>query len=407
MKTGPTLPFSKIEIRNALLIGAAFLGLALAVSLSEAGENTVSGGYLTRESYGGSAYEEELEVTAEGYSEDITVRVDPMTYTEEEAQERLEETAKKLEGSVLGELSPDHVDHDVTLPSALEGDPVTIEWYSSDMTVFSYEGKIGDSVPAEGQEVVVEADLSLQGQEKTLYLTWRIYPKVLTEAEALTAHIQESLDSSDGTEERLVLPSQVDGVSLTWRTASASTGLIIGGLGVIAAVLYLFSGKQRKAQEEKKRRDQMLLDYPHIISKLVLLLNAGQSMRNAFFRIEEDYLAEKKTSGKVRWGYELTGRLCEDMRLGLPEEEAYRRLGQRAGLVRYRTFSVLLIQNLKRGSRELIAILEREAAGAYEERKAHARVLGEEASTRLLLPMILMLLIVFAILLIPAFLTMG
>mgnify|MGYP007071181669 CR=1 FL=1 len=46
-----------------------------------------------------------------------------------------------------------------------------------------------------------------------------------------------------------------------------------------------------------------------------------------------------------------------------------------------------------------------EAAGAFEERKAAARKLGEETSTRLLGPMFLMLGVVLMIIVVPAFLT--
>ena len=51
----------------------------------------------------------------------------------------------------------------------------------------------------------------------------------------------------------------------------------------------------------------------------------------------------------------------------------------------------------------MAAILGREAEEAYEERKKRARILGEEAGTKLLLPMLLMLVIVMAILMVPAF----
>ena len=45
---------------------------------------------------------------------------------------------------------------------------------------------------------------------------------------------------------------------------------------------------------------------------------------------------------------------------------------------------------------------EEEAEKAQEMRKQQARVLGEQASTKLLFPMILMLIVTFVILLIPA-----
>ena len=50
--------------------------------------------------------------------------------------------------------------------------------------------------------------------------------------------------------------------------------------------------------------------------------------------------------------------------------------------------------------------LDLEAEEAFEQRKARARQLGEEAGTKLLLPMGLLLILVFAVLLVPAMLSM-
>ena len=87
---------------------------------------------------------------------------------------------------------------------------------------------------------------------------------------------------------------------------------------------------------------------------------------------------------------------------GISEAETYRRFGERCGQVKYKTLSTLLIQNLQKGSRYLSDLLEKEAVEAWEERKRKARVLGEAAATKLLLPMILMLLVVMAVIMLPA-----
>ena len=77
----------------------------------------------------------------------------------------------------------------------------------------------------------------------------------------------------------------------------------------------------------------------------------------------------------------------------------------RCGLPVYRKFAVMLSQNLRKGTKGLAELLQREAAGAFEERKAAARKLGEETSTRLLGPMFLMLGVGLMIIVVPAFLT--
>ena len=65
-------------------------------------------------------------------------------------------------------------------------------------------------------------------------------------------------------------------------------------------------------------------------------------------------------------------------------------------------FSSLLAQNLKKGSRELLSMLEIETKEAFEERKNQAKRYGEEAGTKLLIPMIMILLVVMIVIMYPA-----
>ena len=62
-----------------------------------------------------------------------------------------------------------------------------------------------------------------------------------------------------------------------------------------------------------------------------------------------------------------------------------------------------MAQNLKKGNQELLSVMQQEARASFEERQNTARKLGEEAETKLLLPMIMMLAITMLIIIIPAY----
>ena len=64
----------------------------------------------------------------------------------------------------------------------------------------------------------------------------------------------------------------------------------------------------------------------------------------------------------------------------------------------------MLVQNLQKGSKRMSDMLEKESMEAWDERKRKARVLGETAATKLLVPMVMMMVVVMAIIMIPAFL---
>ena len=81
------------------------------------------------------------------------------------------------------------------------------------------------------------------------------------------------------------------------------------------------------------------------------------------------------------------------------------KFGRRCGTQEYMRFGALLSQNLRKGTKGLNDLLRLEAIQSFEERKARARRLGEEAGTKLLLPMFLMLAEVLVIVVVPAFFT--
>ena len=78
------------------------------------------------------------------------------------------------------------------------------------------------------------------------------------------------------------------------------------------------------------------------------------------------------------------------------------KFGEQTGLSSYQRLSRLLIENMQKGVRGLRTQLERESEDAFEERKMIARKLGEEAGTKMLIPMMIMLCIVMAIVMVPA-----
>ena len=68
--------------------------------------------------------------------------------------------------------------------------------------------------------------------------------------------------------------------------------------------------------------------------------------------------------------------------------------------------SALLEQNLRGGSKGLSRILNAEIGEAFEQRKDCALSQGEETSTRLLFPMVMMLAVVMLLILVPAVMSM-
>ena len=199
------------------------------------------------------------------------------------------------------------------------------------------------------------------------------------------------------------LPSEWKGHRLEWERPKEHTGELLASLGLFAAFVVLLKSTREKQEEEARRAEQLLMDYPGMVMKFALLIQEGMTARSAFRKMADDY--ERRKTQRRHFAYETVAAACYEMDSGVSEPEAYRRFGEKCGQMKYKTFSTLLIQNLQKGSRRMADILEQEALEAWDERKRKARVLGEAAATKLLVPMVMMLAVVMAIIMIPAFLS--
>ena len=175
---------------------------------------------------------------------------------------------------------------------------------------------------------------------------------------------------------------------------------------VLVGVILYWYRVERPKDLQKKRQSQMMADYPDIITGLTVLSEAGLSLPQAWMRLVEEYEAAKDKRG-IRWVYEemaVTGRQIQN---GVSPGRAFGEFGRRTGLHSYIKLGNLLEQNMKKGARGLGSLLQAEAYQAFEERKHQVRRRGEEVSTKLLIPLFMMLGVVLVIVLIPALMSFS
>ena len=194
----------------------------------------------------------------------------------------------------------------------------------------------------------------------------------------------------------------MQGQEVSYQRLESRDSWLIWILSLLLGLGIFPLSKEREKQTQLKKTQQMQRDYPDIIQKMILYLKAGLSIRMSVEKLAADYMKRKEASlTETRWAYEEIVKTCRELKGGIYENE---RLGRRCGLAEYKVLSVLLVQNLKKGNQSILELLEREAVSAGEDRLRRARIQGEEASTKLLLPMILQLIVVLIILMVPAFL---
>lgn len=354
-----------------------------------------------------TTYTRKFRVLVEGEPEERTVQLEipDRIYTEEESEQLFRETMEELDTVILGENSSfENISQKMELVTELPDSPVKIEWNTSEPTMLDWEGNPGDKIPEHGSEVVLEALLKLGAYTKEYVRLVKVYPGKISQEEQFQRQMQEQVEEDNADPRYVTLPEYWEGRKLTWKESTEHTGILILALAAVAAALLGMKKKQDEALVREEREEQLILDYPELVSKMILLLGAGLNTRRAFERIAADYTREQKEpKARRRFAYEEAVHTYYEMEGGIPEAQAYENFGERCAVPAYRALSVLFVQNLKKGNSYLLPLLEKEAADAFEDRRRAAKIAGEKASTKLLLPMAMTLGIVLIIIIVPAF----
>lgn len=365
---------------------------------------------IFRENYDGNSKEIPVKVRiGEKQEQEFVLEVKERVYSKEQLEAMFDKAVKELETVILGGNSSfGHVVSDLNLVTEMSGYPFRIEWECQDYGVIDTDGKIRSSeLPEEGVLTGIKAVFTYEEfqAERLIYL--QIFPPKLSEEEQKRNELMEAVEKADKASEEkevLFLPEELNGENLEWKTQSDMQWAEVLFITFIASAAIYYLKDEEVKKEMKNREKQMRLKYPEIVSKLSLYLGAGMSVRKAWEKTAFHY----KNGGKDTVGcyaYEEMRITCQEIKSGISEAAAYDRFGKRCGIPLYRKLSVLLIQNLQKGSVSLGHLLKEESRAAFEERKTMARKAGEEAGTKLLLPMMMMLCVVMLMILLPAFMT--
>lgn len=394
--------------KTALSLTVVFVGTLLggAVRLGVQGEVILGAdGRVPRGSYGEGTFEITVAADYEGREIILQVPVEYRKLSREETEKLLGEFLERLPQLILGENeSLEAVSGNLKLKKCYEGYPFSVEWNSSNLRVVNADGDVyPGNTPL---RVTLTAQLSYEEYSSEKEFTVTVTQPELSAEEALYRELEQLVfeaEEKSREKESFQLPEEFRGMALGWRQVTEDNSLVLWMAAIAAAAaVYLLSDKDLHERLEKRRKT-MRQEYPELVHKLVLFVGAGMTIRGAFQKMAGDYAAKQKEGGAPSPTYEELLYTCRELRSGISEGAAYEHFGRRTGLQEYIRLSTLLTQNLKRGNSMLLDRLREEADRAAEERLQQSRKLGEEAGTKLLIPMVMMLAVIMVIIMIPAF----
>lgn len=340
----------------------------------------------------------DIDGRTEGY--EYLLYVEAMRPTKEQA-------AEYFSGAIL-EIEKDFANIQEVVP--MEGEYqdgiVEAEWNLDPWNAVNADGTIvHEKIPEE--ELIVNADVTLYcGEYEQIYqFPFEITKKAATEEEEILGALKNWMDTEMAREgeEKIFLPTELEGVSLYWSEKRESLTLSILVLEMAAVVLILAAQWQKKEREKKELLRKLELDYPDVVGQLTLLLGAGMNIRQAWNKIATRYSDKrKKNQIEKKPAFEEIVRMNRRIQEGENEKIAYQQFANETQNMCYHRLIRLLVGNLEKGTKGICEILEQESKQAYEQRIMQAKKLGEEASTRMLMPLMLMMVVVMAIVMMPA-----
>lgn len=179
-----------------------------------------------------------------------------------------------------------------------------------------------------------------------------------------------------------------------------ATGILLSMAGIAALFGGGFLVDSSLEGEVLKRRQAIQMEFPEFINKLTLLVNAGMTISKAWEKI----IRENQRKHVL---YEEMDYAMAEIQAGKPEGMAYEGFARRCHVKEVTKFVSVIVMNLKRGGSEVVPVLREQGNECWEMRKNTARQLGEEASTKVLIPMMIMFLGIVLIVATPAVLSMS
>lgn len=143
------------------------------------------------------------------------------------------------------------------------------------------------------------------------------------------------------------------------------------------AFLAVYYVEEQIDNKVSDRKEELLSDFPQVLSKLTLLINSGMVVREAW------NLVSKSGTGVL---YHEMQETTIEFQNGVTELEAYSNFATRCGIKEIRKFAATMVQNLQKGNAELAFVLKDMTSEMWEEKKNLCKRKGEATNSKLMIP---------------------
>ena len=180
--------------------------------------------------------------------------------------------------------------------------------------------------------------------------------------------------------------------------AQGSDKLLLFGVGVVMCAVLYYYFTTLPGNKVKERSVRFLNEFPNAVSTIALLVNSGMVLREAWREVSmssdtELYMEMRKVN--------------EDMDNGVAEIDALYAFSNRCVTPEIKKFTSFVVQGLEKGSRDLAHALQNQNSELWMMKKQSIIRRGELASSKLMIPLLVMFMGVLVMIIGPIMTNLG
>lgn len=168
------------------------------------------------------------------------------------------------------------------------------------------------------------------------------------------------------------------------------------GIATCGALYYYFTNVP--ASKVKKRSETFLREFPNAVSTIALLVNSGMTLREAWREVS--MADDTELYAEMR-------KVNEEIDNGVAEIDALYAFGNRCVTPEIKKFTAFIVQGLEKGSRDLAHALKNQTDELWQLKKQNILRQGELASSKLMIPLMIMFMGVLIMIIGPIMTNLG
>lgn len=172
---------------------------------------------------------------------------------------------------------------------------------------------------------------------------------------------------------------------------------LVAVLVAVVSVLQLYQGT-KSALAQRKRA--MLTELPKLLTQLTLLVGAGESVLQSFIKCIKSK-QDSKHPLYVEWREAVI-----ELNNGASFASVIEKLNRNCALQQMSMLTTILLLNVRKGGEHFISSVQELNLSLWESRKTVARLKGEEASSKMIFPLVGILLLLMVLVVAPAVMMM-